>query len=213
MSCCKCKRDFNTDKFKEWLSHLNVDQPGTKFCKKDGEESETYCYINGNLKGQIIVWNNSIVEEIIFDQSTDTDEQVFYLHYEMEDCDQIKDLVKSFQNRMFCVCQKEYEITEDPHERNILLCCSSALTTTLFADMLQKYSENNNLPYHFSATSIYDQNMLSQDFDLVLMAPQVQHHTKETAEKYHKRFLNMNPTDFASYNCQNIISRVQEAYI
>lgn len=207
----QCLRNFNTDKFKEWLSTLHEGKPGTKFCKKEDDQTETYHYLNENLHGQIVVWNNRIVEEIITDRKTD--EQVFYLHYEMEDCAQIKDLINNFKSRMFCVCQKEYSISHDDTERNILLCCSSALTTTMFADMLQKFSNENHLPYHFSATSIHDSETLSQDFDLILMAPQVQHYTKQTAERYHKKFLNMNTSDFAQYNCRNIISRIQETFI
>ena len=106
----------------------------------------------------------------------------------MEDRNQIKELIKSFKRRMFCVCQKEYEVSEDDGERNILLCCSSGLTTAMFAQMLQDFSNNNHLPYHFSATSIYDDDTLSKEYDLVLMAPQVQHYTKSMAAKYTQTF-------------------------
>lgn len=206
-----CKRNFNTDSFKTWLSSLHEEQPGTKFCVKEDGQREIYCYGNHNLVGQIIVWENDIVEEIITDVRTD--ERIFYLHYEMEDCDLIKDMVKSFKRKMFCECQKEYEVSEDDTKRNILLCCTSALTTTMFASMLQDFSNTNHLPYQFSATSIYDNETLSREYDLVLMAPQVQHHTREMTEKYHQRFLVMNAVDFAQYNCNNIVSRVQEVFL
>ena len=184
MGCCR--RNFNTDEFKAWLSTLHEEQPGTEFCIKEDDQKETYNYLKDNLFGQIVVWNNSVVEEIITDRTNN--EQIFYLHYEMEDRNQIKELIKSFKRRMFCVCQKEYEVSEDDGERNIL-------------------------PYHFSATSIYDDDTLSKEYDLVLMAPQVQHYTKSMAAKYHKRFLIMNPVDFAQYNCNNIVSRVQEVFL
>ena len=184
MGCCR--RNFNTDEFKAWLSTLHEEQPGTEFCIKEDDQKETYNYLKDNLFGQIVVWNNSVVEEIITDCTNN--EQIFYLHYEMEDRNQIKELIKSFKRRMFCVCQKEYEVSEDDGERNILLCCSSGLTTAMFAQMLQDFSNNNHLP-------------------------QVQHYTKSMAAKYHKRFLIMNPVDFAQYNCNNIVSRVQEVFL
>lgn len=179
MGCCR--RNFNTDEFKAWLSTLHEEQPGTEFCIKEDDQKETYNYLKDNLFGQIVVWNNSVVEEIITDCTNN--EQIFYLHYELEDRNQIKELIKSFKRRMFCVCQKEYEVSEDDGERNILLCCSSGLTTAMFAQMLQDFSNNNHLPYHFSATSIYDDDTLSKEYDLVLMAPQVQHYTKSMAAK------------------------------
>lgn len=208
----KCYRNFNTEHFKTWLSHLLENVEGVKFYREIDEEMERYSYLYHDLLGEIVIYNDILVEEIITDQRTG--ELVFYLHYEMEDGFQVVDLVETFKNRMFCVCQNEYEITEDDTERNILLCCSSALTTTMFADMLEKYSEDNHLPYHFTAASIYDNETLSsQNYDLILMAPQVQYHTKDTAQMYHKRFLNIDPGDYASYNCRNIISRVQEVFI
>ena len=73
----------------------------------------------------------------------------FDLHYELEDRNQIKELIKSFKRRMFCVCQKEYEVSEDDGERNILLCCSSGLTTAMFAQMLQDFSNNNSFTIPF----------------------------------------------------------------
>ena len=217
MGCCR--RNFNTDEFKAWLSTLHEEQPGTEFCIKEDDQKETYNYLKDNLFGQIVVWNTTPKGSQSQDPFWDQAAQmlllalIFYLHYEMEDRNQIKELIKSFKRRMFCVCQKEYEVSEDDGERNILLCCSSGLTTAMFAQMLQDFSNNNHLPYHFSATSIYDDDTLSKEYDLVLMAPQVQHYTKSMAAKYHKRFLIMNPVDFAQYNCNNIVSRVQEVFL
>ncbi len=54
---------------------------------------------------------------------------------------------------------------------------------------------------------------LSKEYDLVLMAPQVEHDTKVWQLKYHKRFLIMNPVESAQYNCNNIVSRVQEVFL
>lgn len=207
----KKERDFNTDEFKKWLSSLHEEKPGIKFSVKSDEHKEIYSYLNNNLFGQIIVWNNYLVEEIITDQATN--KKVFYLHYKMEDYKQITNLIKSFKLRMFLFCQKDAVIKTDNQERRILLCCTSALTTTLFAKMLQEFSDNNNLPYHFLATSIYDSETLSKDFDLILMAPQVQHYTKEMVKKYHQRFLIMNTLDFAQYDCNNIISQIQEVFL
>ena len=95
MGCCR--RNFNTDEFKAWLSTLHEEQPGTEFCIKEDDQKETYNYLKDNLFGQIVVWNNSVVEEIITDRTNN--EQIFYLHYEMEDRNQIKELIKIF----YCV--------------------------------------------------------------------------------------------------------------
>ena len=62
MGCCR--RNFNTDEFKAWLSTLHEEQPGTEFCIKEDDQKETYNYLKDNLFGQIVVWNNSVVEEI-----------------------------------------------------------------------------------------------------------------------------------------------------
>ena len=53
MGCCR--RNFNTDEFKAWLSTLHEEQPGTEFCIKEDDQKETYNYLKDNLFGQIVV--------------------------------------------------------------------------------------------------------------------------------------------------------------
>ena len=36
MGCCR--RNFNTDEFKAWLSTLHEEQPGTEFCIKEDDQ-------------------------------------------------------------------------------------------------------------------------------------------------------------------------------
>ena len=204
-------RDFNSECFRNWLSNLHDMDPNTKFCKKENDTSETYGYLTDTLLGKITIWKNNIVEEEIYDRQTN--EQIFYLHYEMTDYCQVVDLVNSFKNRMFCVCQKEYVVSDDDTPRNILLCCSTALTTSMFASLLQDFSDEHHLPYRFRSASIFDVKSLMEDYDIVLVAPQVRKCTKEVASKCHHKFLNMDIVDYAEYNCNNIISRMQEAFI
>ncbi len=203
------RRDFNTPAFKEWLVSLKDTKPDVKFCKKSNDITDAYYYLHSGLKGSITVWHNTLIEELIIDQ--ETKETLFYLHYEMESCEQIKELVKNFKKRMFCMCSKEHIVYHDTKERDFLVCCSSGLTSSLIADLLKEYSLSKALPYSFEASSIYDQDALKKDYDLVLVAPQVGYKIGELSETYCQKYYQIHPIDFAEYNSHNIVSMLQES--
>lgn len=63
------------------------------------------------------------------------------------------------------------------------------------------------------AASIFDKEALNKEYDLLLMAPQVQHYTKGLANIFHQRILNIDPNDYGQYNCNNIIAKIQEIFL
>ena len=56
---------------------------------------------------------------------------------------------------------------------HVLLCCTSALTTTLFASKMGEIAETLSLSYDFTALPVHDALVPGGDFAAVLLAPQV----------------------------------------
>lgn len=54
MGCCR--RNFNTDEFKAWLSTLHEEQPGTEFCIKEDDQKRHIIIL------KIIFWTNCRME-------------------------------------------------------------------------------------------------------------------------------------------------------
>ena len=64
------------------------------------------------------------------------------------------------------------EATNRPQIR-VLLCCSGGLTTTLFASKMQELAKLENLSYEIFATGYSRLFEIANDYDIILIAPQV----------------------------------------
>lgn len=176
------------------------------------EDNKTiYQIVYEHLLGELVIWNNLIVEENIIDQISKN--QCYYLHYPISKDDDQKQRLTNFKQLLVNFNQQNNEIKPDLSSREILICCSSGLTSSMFALKLNDFCIQKKLLYHFNATSIFDQEALNQEYDLVLMAPQVQHYSKGLANKFNQRILDIDAKDYGQYNCNNIIALIQEIFL
>lgn len=194
--------------FQNWLIKNNLDKNIEPLVYDD---RKIYSIIYEDFLGELVVWHNLIVEEIITNQKTR--QQMYYLHYEISDKTEINELVENFKWRIFNINRQDFIIKKDDQLRKILLCCSSGLTSSLFVMKLNDFCKEHNINYHFKAASIFDKEELNKEYDLLLMAPQVQHYTKGLANIFHQRILNIDPNDYGQYNCNNIIAKIQEIFL
>lgn len=94
------------------------------------------------------------------------DEQnVFYLHFQLNDELHAEYL---FEEMKECLLK-----TREAETINILLSCSSALTTSYFAHKLNQTAELLDLPYHFYASSVSQIPSNAYNCRMVLLAPQI----------------------------------------
>ena len=194
--------------FQNWLIKNNLDKNIEPLVYDD---RKIYSIIYEDFLGELVVWHNLIVEEIITNQKTR--QQMYYLHYEISDKTETTELVENFKWRIFNINRQDFIIKKDDQLRKILLCCSSGLTSSLFVMKLNNFCKEHNVNYHFKAASIFDKEALNKEYDLLLMAPQVQHYTKGLANIFHQRILNIDPNDYGQYNCNNIIAKIQEIFL
>lgn len=194
--------------FQNWLIKNNLDKNIEPLVYDD---RKIYSIIYKDFLGELVVWHNLIVEEIITNQKTR--QQMYYLHYEISDKTETNELVENFKWRIFNINRQDFIIKKDDQLRKILLCCSSGLTSSLFVMKLNDFCKEHNINYHFKAASIFDKEALNKEYDLLLMAPQVQHYTKGLANIFHQRILNIDPNDYGQYNCNNIIAKIQEIFL
>lgn len=194
--------------FQNWLIKNNLDKNIEPLVYDD---RKIYSIIYEDFLGELVVWHNLIVEEIITNQKTR--QQMYYLHYEISDKTETNELVENFKWRIFNINRQDFIIKKDDQLRKILLCCSSGLTSSLFVMKLNDFCKEHNVNYHFKAASIFDKEALNKEYDLLLMAPQVQHYTKGLANIFHQQILNIDPNDYGQYNCNNIIAKIQEIFL
>lgn len=143
--------------FKEWIrqqdsSHTTIEEIGNVIFFK-----------TAYAKAEIHFYDMNIVEFNIL--SLKNEESEFYLHFQLNDMVHAKELFTEMMNTLI-------HITENQVIK-VLLCCSSALTTSYFCEQLNKASEILTLKYQFEAVSynkVYQKGLF---YDIILLAPQI----------------------------------------
>lgn len=101
-------------------------------------------------------------------------ESIFFLHFELDDIDRAKQLFKE-------LCQAHAkQLSVEVH--HILLCCTCGVTTTFFANKLNECAQSSGLDYDFCAMPVEEAMKKGEDYDAVLLAPQVGHMRKSVVE-------------------------------
>jgi len=130
-------------------------------------------------------------------------EIVFYLHFQYNE--------KEHAQRLFREMKDALVKMKDRRTLNVLLSCSSGLTTSFFADQLNSAAELLKLDYHFSAVSYNELYEYGMQNDVILLAPQIGFQMKKVqAGLKGKLVLTIPAQIFASYDSGSMISMIQK---
>ena len=151
--------------------------------------------------GEVRFHEMSIIELEITDIARN--EIVFYLHFQYNE--------KEHAERLFREMKDALIKMKDKRTLNVLLSCSSGLTTSFFADQLNSAAELLKLDYHFTAVAyneLYEHGMQN---DVILLAPQIGFQMKKVqAGLKGKLVLTIPAQIFASYDSGAMISMIQK---
>ncbi len=188
--------DFN---FKNWiLSHQDEEY-------KIRHAQDNIIYLVNEYGEAKIVFTQIEESEIIeFTIVSNKDQAVkFYLHFELNDEEHAKQLYNEMTETLAHL--------KDDKTLKVLLSCSSGLTTSMFAEQLNSTSELLGLDYHFDAvayTNIYDD---IENYDALLIAPQIGYMLKRLKESLPDQLVEQIPTAaFASYDAIEVIKFIQK---
>lgn len=161
-------------------------------------DERTYLLIYKNKKARFVVWPQGYVEEAIIQNN----QLMFYLHYQFHDFKYATDLFERMLDK----------ILEDTNhvDINVLLCCSSGLTTGYFAQRANQFCELNQLPYKIDAVGVDEIPYLDKDYSIVLFAPQVQYQINHIKDTIKVKYALIDPTTFATYDCAKLIKTVDQ---
>ena len=135
-------------------------------------------------------------------QAANTDELKFYLHFEMRDLEHAKELYDEMVQSLLHL--------EETHTLHVLLCCTSALTTSYFANNLQRTADTLNLDMVFHAVSFNKLMEVGPDYDIILMAPQIGYQLKSISMAFKdKKVIQIPVSIFAEYDCIRLIELIR----
>lgn len=126
----------------------------------------------------------------------------FYLHFELNDEDYAHQLYDEMVETLIELKNKK--------TLKVLLSCSSGLTTSMFASNLNSVVEMLGEDYHFEAvayTNIYEE---VENYDVILIAPQIGYLLKRLKESLPDKLVLQIPTAiFAGYDAIGAIKFIQ----
>ncbi|MDD8048982.1 MAG: ROK family protein [Thomasclavelia sp.] len=190
--------DNNFD-FKEWIrSHkneeyeiVNESDDVIKLKTEYGEASINFTSIE----------NQTIVEFSITAYKDNS--SVFYLHFELNDEDHCKELYDEMVQSLIGLKNKK--------TTRVLLSCSAGLTTSMFAEQLNSTIEMLGLDYHFDAVSYQSIYQDVENYDVILIAPQIRYMLKRLQDTIPDKLVLQIPTAaFASYDALTTINYVKD---
>jgi len=187
----------NVLNFKNWILEQKSDQYSVK-------DEDNKIFLFATYAEACIRFHEMGIVEFQITRKTDQ-EVIFYLHFQLNDETHAKYLFEQLQD---CLIN-----TGPIIKKRILLSCSSALTTSFFAQKLNQTAELLNLHYEFHAVSFNYLPEVGANYDTILLAPQIAFKKKEFQNAFGKKpILEIPGKLFGSYDVMGIIELINQNF-
>lgn len=188
-------KDIHREVFKKWIIYQLQHYSHFSY---EIIDPNTYSIYYNNKIGQFVIWDVGIIEESIYEGET----LLFYLHYELNHLH----LAVDYFYRMI----EQIKTASFKQNIHVLLCCSGGMTTGFFAEKLNNYCQLNHIHVEVSATAVYHLPNVYQDYDMILVAPQLRYQVIELSQKYQPTVVqSIDPVVFATYDCPALLNQIE----
>lgn len=193
-------REINTELFRKWL----LNQKSNEYTIRISEKNENIIIIETKYSYSEITFNKmNIIEFCVTNLINNNIE--FYLHFQMNTLEHALELFDEMLETIKKLVKKP--------TIKILLSCTGGLTTSFFADKLNKVAKLLDLNYVFSAVPYNELFETAIQYNIVLLAPQISYlHVKAKAALKNKIVLKIPPQIFAKYDAGKMIALIQQEY-
>ena len=187
--------------YKDYLQWI-LDQKAEDF-QISQENEDTIRIEDDYLEGEVTIYHLEM-EVVQLRLSCKSDgENIFFLHFELKDEEHAKGL---FREMLTCLREQKNRQTKE-----ILLCCSSGITTSYFAEKLNEAAASFSLDMHFSAVSFSRFYEKAGQSDAILLAPQISYELDKIRKILNDKIVLSIPGKmFASYDAVSLIGLIQE---
>lgn len=187
------------DCFKKWV----LFQTSSKYnLYLDPKDSNTILIETDKCSSRVTFNRFKIIELCVINKQNERLE--FYIHFQMQN---LKHAKKLFEEMQACI----YNLINKPTIK-VLLSCSGGLTTGYFAEKLNQTAELLELDYQFQAIGFEKLLVTKQDFDVLLLAPQISYQCAKIQEIFNDKLVLKIPTRvFAKYDCLKLVEFIKES--
>ncbi len=183
------------ERYRKWII-----QRGTEsFPVTENEEGNLEIESKYGL-GRVNFYDEDVIELRI--DSIREDKTEFFLHFQLTDIKRAQDLYVEMEEAM--------RKLKDQHVVKILLTCTSGLTTSYYAELLNAAVQTLSLNYSFRAVSFNKIAEEGKGEDLILLAPQVHYARKKVQEMFRNTAVRNIPAQtFGKYDTGSLIELIK----
>lgn len=186
--------------FYRWIGNLK----NAHICS----EKKMICFCNESYHAHVIFHQQLHTVELSI-KDKQSKQNVFYLHFE------VKDMLTSRNNILSFLRFLKEGSTHQGHPISLQLfpiricvSCSSGFTSSYFASLMQEAFENQKIQVQIDAYPVFEIDYVEQDYDVILLAPQVAYMYPTLKQKYGKKIMLIEAMDFATGNVSQTLKRV-----
>ena len=189
-------REIYVDVFKYWILNQDCEDYHIYLYNEDTIHIETKYSLT-----KIIFYEMSIIEFRV--KNTISNNVEFYLHFQMKTLKHATDL-------FYEMLEIIKGLVEKPVTK-VLLTCSGGLTTTYFASEIKKGAEVLHYPIEVSAVGYNQLFNIGEDYDVILIAPQISYIYPKVKEILKDKIVLKIPSKiFASYNVGEMLDLIKQ---
>ncbi|WP_248621444.1 PTS sugar transporter subunit IIB [Enterococcus cecorum] len=97
-------------------------------------------------------------------------------------------------------------------QMNILLVCAGGMSTGILMKKMEKYWSDKGIGLNIKAVGLSEYQDIYQNFDIVMVGPQVSYRLKEIKENTQLPCEAIQSFDYAVANCDNIMKLAEKLY-
>lgn len=133
------------------------------------------------------------------------DEPLFFLHFALDDMERAQEL---FAQMVEVLEERKSHVTT-----RVLLCCTSGLTTTLFANKMGEAAKTLSLDYEFSAMPVDRALVDGGEYSAILLAPQASHMRRQMRKAHPNTLVFEIPAKvFGAYDAGSALRLLMHAF-
>lgn len=157
------------EEFLAWMTNRLEKEEGTL-----DEDWSGFHFSNLYGSANIAFYDGDVVELHVSRRSDQKD--MFYLHFCLNDLARAKELFEEMLD--------VYASLKNQSTKKILLSCSCGITTAMFAAKLDECAKSFELDYEFEAVDVNEIASKIGDYDMLLLAPQIEYQHEAIVRMY-----------------------------
>lgn len=191
-----------TKEIYHWVSSMR--------CAHVGENPNHIHFSSQNRRGTISFYEEYIIELSVEDR--ETGESLFYIHFAIQDIQKTKDNIRIFFRFLEGKDQRREQldlpVIQKIRTLKVLVSCSCGITSSYFAFLMQQMLNQAGSGIQADAADFTKVDQIQDQYDYILLAPQISYLLPEFQKKYGDRVLAIDMVDFASRNVNHVLNLI-----